>query len=89
MQTDKPTYLRRRKPGDIGQLRRVLWGSLLEIEDLLSSDDPTIKIKAAHALATLSGCYLKALDVGDLAVRLDRVEAAMGGTIHDIHRRQA
>lgn len=90
MQTTKPTQLRRRKPGDIGQLKRVLWGSLLELEAIiLADDDPVMKVKASHALGTLAGSYVKCLEVGDHAERLAAIEEAMGGNIHAINRRTA
>ncbi len=70
---------RRRKPGDINSLRRTLWTGLTTVEGLLGSDDPQIAIRAAHALGTLSGTYLKALELlelGNLAARVDAVETA-------------
>jgi hypothetical protein len=70
---------RRRKPGDIGSLRRTLWASIVTLEGHLGNTDPQIAIRAAHALGTLSGTYLKALELlelGNLAARLDAVETA-------------
>jgi len=67
---------RRRKPGDINGLRRTLWAALLEIEGLLGNDDPQLKIRAAHALGTLSGTYLKCLELADVIARIERLEAA-------------
>jgi hypothetical protein len=78
MTTDEIGRRRRRKPGDIAALRRTLWAGLLEIEDLLATDDPTVKIKAGHCLATLAGTYLKALELTDIVARLDKLEAAQG-----------
>ncbi len=65
---------RHRKAGDIGALRRVLWTALVEIEMILEDDDPAMKIKAGHALGTLSGSYLKALELTDIAARIARLE---------------
>ena len=70
---------RRRKPGDIGSLRRTLWASIVTMESHLGNADPQIAIRAAHALGTLSGTYLKALELlelGTLATRVDAVETA-------------
>lgn len=79
MRTDKPTRLRRRKSGDIHQLRRVLWGCLLELEaDILDAPDANQRIRAAHALGTISGAYLKALELADLETRLAAIEARLG-----------
>ena len=77
MTSEKPTYLRRRKPGDIHQLRRVLWGVLLEIEaEVLSTAITDTKLRAANSLAQLSGSYLKCIEVADIAARIERLEAA-------------
>jgi hypothetical protein len=75
MTAAKTATLRRRKPGDLGQLRRVLWASLLEVEQLVASTNPDRKIRAAHALSTLAGTYLRALQVHELEARLVRLEA--------------
>ncbi len=78
---------RRRKPGDIGALRRVLWSALVEIEAILDDDDPAMKIKAGHALGTLSGSYLKALEQADIAARIDELERLVqAGKIHELRR---
>ena len=68
---------RRRKPGDIAALRRTLWAGLLEVEDLLASPDPNLKLRAAHALGTLAGTYLRAIEAHDLEQRLLALEAAV------------
>lgn len=79
MATDEVTRRRRRKPGDIASLRRTLWAGILSIEDLLAADDPAMRIRAAHALATLSGSYLKALEAADLEARIAALEARAAG----------
>jgi hypothetical protein len=79
MPTEKPTVLRRRKSGDIHQLRRVLWGVLIEIEgEVLSAETVDAKVRCANSLAQLSGSYLKCIEVADIAARLERLEAAQG-----------
>jgi hypothetical protein len=65
---------RRRKPGDLSSLRRTLWAALLEIEDMLESPKEAIKLKAAHSLATLSGVYLKALELTEIEARIKALE---------------
>ena len=76
---DVPDDLRRRKrrpkPGDIGALRRILWQSALELEKLLQEGSVDTKLKAASALATTSGVYLKALEHADLEARIAALEA--------------
>ncbi len=80
MTTEKPTALRRRKPGDIHQLRRVLWGVLIEIEaEVLSPQSTDTKLRAANSLAQISGSYLKALELTDVVERLDALEARLPG----------
>ena len=83
--TPKPTPLRRRKPGDIRQLRAVLWGSLIELETIiLGSDDPLLTIRASHALGTLAGSYVKCIEVADVTARLDAIEAELA-TVKGMH----
>jgi hypothetical protein len=81
MSIDEIRRRRRRKPGDINALRRTLWAALLEIEDLLASDDPNLKIRAAHALGTLAGTYLRAMEQADIVERLDRLEERDAGVM--------
>jgi hypothetical protein len=85
MQTDGIRRKRRRKPGDIASLRRTLWAALLEIEDMLGNDDPALKLRAAHALATLSGVYLKTIELDDVAARLTALEAGMPAPTGGLH----
>ncbi|MDI6424256.1 hypothetical protein FCL43_022605 [Enterobacter hormaechei] len=79
MSTLKPKRLRRRKPGDLGQLRAVLWGVLLEVEGIAQAPtaDPDRKLKAASVLATLAGSYAKATEAHDLEQRLQALEVAL------------
>ncbi|WP_036258703.1 hypothetical protein [Meiothermus cerbereus] len=76
MNASKPKRLRRRKPGDLGQLRAVLWGMLLEAEHIAQDRtlDENIRLKAISALATAAGAYLKATEQGDLENRLKALE---------------
>jgi hypothetical protein len=68
---------RRRKPGDIAALRRSLWAALLTIEDCLDDPDIAVKLKAANALAQLSGPYLRALEQSDIEQRLAALESRL------------
>jgi hypothetical protein len=74
---DKPTRKRRRKPGDIAALQRVLWGILTRVEGI--ADDPTAEasdvLRAAHAVASVAGVYLRAVETGELVPRLEALEA--------------
>jgi hypothetical protein len=78
VQDEKPKRLRRRKPGDLGQLRAVLWGVLLDVETVCADteEDKALKLKAAHTLATLAGAYLKVSETHDLEKRIEALEQA-------------
>jgi hypothetical protein len=78
----KPKRIRRRKPGDLAQLRAVLWGVLLDVESICADEagDNAMKIKAAHSLATLAGAYLKVTETHDLEKRLEALEAVNHAT---------
>jgi hypothetical protein len=69
------TRKRRPKPGDLAALRRRLWYALTEIETLIEDNDSMVKLKAAHALATMAGAYLKATELSDLEARLQALES--------------
>ena len=80
---------RRRKPGDLAALRRVLWSVIVEVEALmeapLGDDDGeadsrahhALVLKGAHALAQLSGAYTRVVEGGDLEARLVALEQAI------------
>jgi hypothetical protein len=69
---------RYRKPGSLAQLRGMLWEGLLAAASMI--DEPSAsedrKVKGMHALAQLSGCYLKVVEVHDLAAKVAALEAA-------------
>jgi hypothetical protein len=70
---------RRSKPGDLAQLRAVLWQTILEVEGLLDTRPPSndLVLRSAHALAQLAGTYTKLVETADLEKRLVALEAAM------------
>jgi hypothetical protein len=70
---------RHHKPGDLTQLRRVLWDTILEVETLLDTRPPSndLVLRSAHALAQLAGTYTKVVETADLEQRLAALEAAM------------
>jgi len=73
----KPKRKRRPKPGDTNALRRVLWGAIRRVEELI--DDPTtepeVLLRAVSALSTASGVYLKAEEQAEILPRLEALEA--------------
>jgi hypothetical protein len=67
-------------------MRNMIWSALLEVSAMIdaphASEDR--KLKAAHALAQLSGCYLRTVEVHDLAAQITALQEAMKQ-----HRRRA
>ena len=80
---------RRRKPGDLAALRRVLWSVIVEVEALIEpprGDDGSgadsrahqaLVLKGAHALAQLSGAYTRVVEGGELEARITALEQAL------------
>ena len=69
---------RRRKPGNLDDLRRVLWAVILEVEALLDTRPPSheLVLKSAHALAQLAGAYRAATETANLEARIEALEMA-------------
>jgi hypothetical protein len=79
MLIEKTMPVRRRKSGDINQLRRILWGVIIQIEaEVHLSESVDTKLRAANSLAQLAGSYLRALELTDVVQRLERLEASAG-----------
>jgi hypothetical protein len=80
---------RYRKPGDLTQLRAVLWRTILEVEDLLDVPQrpPDLVLKSAHALAQLAGAYRAVLETVDIDARLTALEHRLSRTevVHNGH----
>jgi hypothetical protein len=77
---------RRRKPGDLDQLKAVLWGALCEAETVLreTSDEERV-LRACHTISQASAAYLKLLETGELERRIQAMEQQLFGT--NGHRR--
>ena len=62
--------------GTVNDLRRKLWRAMAAADDVLADKkaEPTLKLKALHALTQASGAYLKIVEVGELEARLAVVE---------------
>jgi hypothetical protein len=75
---------RHHKPGNLTQLRRVLWDTILEVEALLDTRPPSneLVLRSAHALAQLAGTYTKLVETADLEERLAKLEADMAAGRH-------
>jgi hypothetical protein len=66
---------RRRKVGDIRDLRRLLWGVIAEVDQRLGHHPTADELtRMGHLLAQLSGSYLKVLETADIVERLKRLE---------------
>ncbi len=78
MSKAKTGRLHRRKPGNLGQLRSVLWQVLLEVETIATNPEtgPGKKLRAAHALSSLAGSYAKIVESHELEQRISALEAA-------------
>ena len=72
---------RRKNPGDLASLRRVLWQAIRDVEDIIA-DPPsgtTIdqRLRAVQALATIGGVYLKAHEAHEVLQRVEALEEAV------------
>jgi hypothetical protein len=69
---------RRIKAGNLADLQRVLWRTVVEVESLLDTRPPSndLTLRAAHALAQLAGAYRALSDSIDLEKRIEALEAA-------------
>jgi hypothetical protein len=67
---------RRRKPGDLAALTRVLWRALLEAEEILLAEDsePEMRLRAANTLSQASLSYLRLIETGEYEARLRAIE---------------
>jgi hypothetical protein len=69
---------RRIKAGNLAELQRVLWRTVLEVEALLDTRPPSTEVvlRCAHALAQLAGAYKGVVEVADIEARLSALEQA-------------
>jgi hypothetical protein len=77
---------RHHKPGNLTHLRRVLWDTILAVEELLDvrPRSTDVVLKSAHALAQLSTAYTKLMETADLEERLAKLEASLAaGRTHE------
>lgn len=73
---------RRRKAGDLGALKRVMWRGLEAAEAILDDPDAGVDavLKAVNALASLGGAYVRAFEISELRSSLEEVERIQGGS---------
>jgi hypothetical protein len=70
------------KPGDLMQLRTVLWQAILDAKALTDSSPsaPGLVLRCAHALAQLAGAYTKLVESSELEQRIKALEERAHGT---------
>jgi uncharacterized small protein (DUF1192 family) len=67
---------RRRKPGDLAAVTRVLWHAIVTAEDILNeADEADMQLRCVHALSQAAGQYAKLLEVGEYESRIAALEA--------------
>jgi hypothetical protein len=82
------TRKRRRKVGDIRDLRRLLWGVIAEVDQRLGHHPTADELtRMGHLLAQLSGSYLKVLETLDIVERLKRLERIAAEGHQEVERR--
>jgi hypothetical protein len=79
---------RKRKPGTLLDLQKLLWKALRTAEDLLDGATTLaeageghegVQLRAIHAISQASGQYAKLLEVGELEARIAALEAGERG----------
>jgi hypothetical protein len=77
---------RKRKPGTLLDLQKLLWKALRTAEDLLDGattleeeGHEELQLRAIHAISQASGQYAKLLEVGKLEARIAALEAGERG----------
>jgi hypothetical protein len=66
------------KAGNLADLQRILWATIVEVEALLDARPPSndLVLKSAHAIAQLAGAYRGICEVVDFESRLAKLESA-------------
>jgi hypothetical protein len=66
--------------GGLPEVKRKLWVAMLHAEDILESAEevqPELRLKAVHALSQVAAQLVKIIEVGELEVRMIRLEAQL------------
>lgn len=69
---------RRGQPGTLEDARALLWRALTRAGELLEEEDPTLSLKAIHAVSQGAAAYARIVEVGELEARLAALEGAGG-----------
>ena len=66
---------RTHRPGNLQQLRKMMWQGLVEAEAiLLTAIDPEVILRACHALSQCGAQYYKLLEGSEYAERIRQLE---------------
>ena len=66
---------RRRKPGDLPKLKRALWETIRDLEEVLETATTSEETcRAAHAMAACGNAYTKLVQIGEYEARLSLIE---------------
>jgi hypothetical protein len=74
------------KAGNLADLQKVLWHTVLEVEGLLDARpvSPDLTLRAAHALAQLANAYRSVSELADIEPRLAALEQAAERNGHGV-----
>jgi hypothetical protein len=66
------------KAGNLADLQRVLWRTVVEVEALLDTRPPShdLVLRASHALAQLANAYKSVTEMASIEERLSALERA-------------
>jgi hypothetical protein len=67
------------KPPSIKEASLIVWKALEAAQAILGESDPTLKLKACHAVFQGAQAFAKLHEVGELEARLLALEAKTGG----------
>ena len=69
-----------RTAGDVKDVQRKLWEGVEAASRILTdaAADPSVQLKAIHALTQASGAYVKVLEASEFEARLKAVEEHLG-----------
>jgi hypothetical protein len=72
------TRRRRHKAGNLADLRRVLWDTIIAVEALLDTRPPSsdLVLRSANSLSQLAGAYTRLMDSIELEARIATLEEA-------------
>jgi len=62
--------------GDLPRLQKKLWKAVEKASEIMATGgDDTTTLRAIHALAQVTGAFIKVVETGELEARLEALEA--------------